>query len=98
MDEVTQQNAALVEAAAVAESLEDQARTLVRAVSMFRLSAGCSAALPVRSVPTTSPVCPSGPARPAPKAPVAVRCAKVRTRRWRMTWTMNGKSSKSAAP
>ncbi|MBK1716135.1 chemotaxis protein [Thiocystis violacea] len=38
MDEVTQQNAALVEeAAAAAESLEDQARTLTKAVSMFKL-------------------------------------------------------------
>ncbi|HNO86639.1 MAG TPA: methyl-accepting chemotaxis protein [Rhodocyclaceae bacterium] len=45
MDEVTQQNAALVEeAAAAAESLEDQARTLVRAVTMFRLAAGAPAA------------------------------------------------------
>ncbi len=41
MDEVTQQNAALVEeAAAAAESLEDQARSLVRSVAMFRLHAG----------------------------------------------------------
>ncbi|NML29181.1 methyl-accepting chemotaxis protein, partial [Zoogloea dura] len=40
MDEVTQQNAALVEeAAAAAESLEDQARSLVRSVAMFRLVA-----------------------------------------------------------
>ncbi|MDD3354052.1 methyl-accepting chemotaxis protein [Zoogloea sp.] len=47
MDEVTQQNAALVEqAAAAAESLEDQSRSLVRAVSMFRLS---DAGAPVRS-------------------------------------------------
>ena len=39
MDEVTQQNAALVEeAAAAAGTLEDQARTLVQAVSMFRVS------------------------------------------------------------
>ncbi|WP_301332245.1 methyl-accepting chemotaxis protein [Azonexus sp. R2A61] len=38
MDEVTQQNAALVEqAAAAAESLEEQAETLVRAVSVFRV-------------------------------------------------------------
>ena len=38
MDEVTQQNAALVEeAAAAAESLEDQARSLVGAVGTFRL-------------------------------------------------------------
>jgi methyl-accepting chemotaxis protein len=39
MDEVTQQNAALVEeAAAAAESLEEQAQGLVKAVGMFRLS------------------------------------------------------------
>ncbi|EXJ13543.1 Cache 3/Cache 2 fusion domain-containing protein [Imhoffiella purpurea] len=38
MDEVTQQNAALVEqAAAAAESLEDQSRTLMQSVSIFRL-------------------------------------------------------------
>ncbi|MDQ5906622.1 MAG: methyl-accepting chemotaxis protein [Pseudomonadota bacterium] len=41
MDEVTQQNAALVEeAAAAAESLEEQARSLLEAVSVFRLSEG----------------------------------------------------------
>jgi methyl-accepting chemotaxis protein len=41
MDEVTQQNAALVEeAAAAAESLEEQARGLVQAVGMFRLASG----------------------------------------------------------
>jgi len=41
MDEVTQQNAALVEeAAAAAESLEEQARTLQQAVSVFQLAAG----------------------------------------------------------
>ncbi|MDP2808755.1 MAG: hypothetical protein Q8O34_01255, partial [Rhodocyclaceae bacterium] len=39
MDEVTQQNAALVEeAAAAAESLEEQARSLVQSVGMFRLA------------------------------------------------------------
>ncbi|MGB4673768.1 MAG: chemotaxis protein, partial [Azovibrio sp.] len=38
MDEMTQQNAALVEeAAAAAESLEEQARSLAEAVSVFRL-------------------------------------------------------------
>ena len=41
MDEVTQQNAALVEeAAAAAESLEEQARGLVQAVGMFKLADG----------------------------------------------------------
>ena len=44
MDEVTQQNAALVEeAAAAAESLEEQARSLSDAVSVFRLSEGGAA-------------------------------------------------------
>jgi len=39
MDEVTQQNAALVEeAAAAAESLEEQARALVHSVAMFKLN------------------------------------------------------------
>lgn len=38
MDQVTQQNAALVEeAAAAAESLQDQARNLVQVVSVFKL-------------------------------------------------------------
>jgi len=41
MDEVTQQNAALVEeAAAAAESLEEQAQGLVTAIGMFRLDNG----------------------------------------------------------
>ena len=41
MDEVTQQNAALVEeAAAAAESLEEQARGLMQTVSMFKLVEG----------------------------------------------------------
>jgi hypothetical protein len=41
MDETTQQNAALVEqAAAAAESLEEQARNMMEAVSAFKLSAG----------------------------------------------------------
>ena len=38
MDEVTQQNAALVEqAAAAAESLEEQAQVLAQAVGVFRV-------------------------------------------------------------
>jgi methyl-accepting chemotaxis protein len=43
MDEVTQQNAALVEeAAAAAESLVDQAASLTEVVSVFKLSGGSS--------------------------------------------------------
>ncbi|MNR77789.1 Methyl-accepting chemotaxis protein III [compost metagenome] len=44
MDQVTQQNAALVEeAAAAAESLQDQARNLAQAVSVFQIGNGYSA-------------------------------------------------------
>jgi methyl-accepting chemotaxis protein len=39
MDDVTQQNAALVEqAAAAAESMEEQARNLAQAVAIFKLT------------------------------------------------------------
>jgi methyl-accepting chemotaxis protein len=45
MDDVTQQNAALVEeAAAAAESMQEQAQNLAQAVSVFRLQAGEQAA------------------------------------------------------
>ena len=45
MDETTQQNAALVEqAAAAAESMEEQANTLMEAVSMFKLNTVAGAA------------------------------------------------------
>ncbi len=60
MDEVTQQNAALVEeAAAAAESLEDQARSLVRSVAMFRLSASGAPVAP----PAAAPMVPDNVAR-----------------------------------
>ena len=46
MDEVTQQNAALVEeAAAAAESMQEQAQGLVAAVATFRLAHGAQACL-----------------------------------------------------
>jgi methyl-accepting chemotaxis protein len=49
MDEVTQQNAALVEqAAAAASSLEDQARRLSAAVAVFRTGNGSAASLAAR--------------------------------------------------
>ncbi|KAB2928587.1 MAG: PAS domain S-box protein [Dechloromonas sp.] len=54
MDEVTQQNAALVEqAAAAAESLEEQAHGLARAVSVFRV--GSEAALATARQPLPPP-------------------------------------------
>jgi methyl-accepting chemotaxis protein len=67
MDEVTQQNAALVEeAAAAAESLEEQSRSLVRAVAMFQLdtAGGALGAMP-QVVPDNVARLPERLARPA---------------------------------
>jgi methyl-accepting chemotaxis protein len=53
MDQVTQQNAALVEeASAAAQSLQEQAGSLVEAVSVFRLDAGAQA---IRIAPALVP-------------------------------------------
>lgn len=76
MDEVTQQNAALVEeAAAAAESLEDQARSLVRAVAMFRLQSGAQVtqAVPLVVEPGLASNVSRLPERPA--RPAVVRAA-----------------------
>jgi methyl-accepting chemotaxis protein len=58
MDEVTQQNAALVEeAAAAAASLQDQAANLAQIVSVFKVDAGATAKAPPKII--------AGAARPA---------------------------------
>src|SRR5262249_34875108 len=71
MDQVTQQNAALVEeAAASAKSLEDQAGALTRSVSVFKL-AGDAVATPAKAlggIVMNLPVSPSA-ARPASLSP-----------------------------
>ena len=81
MDQVTQQNAALVEeAAAAAQSLQDQAAGLARAAAGFKLNeSAASAPLPVRSAPAApQPV--RTRARPAaPAARLAVRKAPATT-------------------
>ncbi len=73
MDEVTQQNAALVEqAAAAAESLVDQAVVLMDTVSAFRLSGGSSYGArqtPARAITRSS--VPKFATRPATAAPSA---------------------------
>jgi methyl-accepting chemotaxis protein len=52
MDEVTQQNAALVEeAAAAAESLEEQAASLAQAVAVFHIEDGARAQRPAQAAP-----------------------------------------------
>lgn len=62
MDQVTQQNAALVEeSAAAAASLQNQASTLARIVSVFQLGAG-SAHRPAPAAPSLAPVTPRQPA------------------------------------
>ena len=71
MDQVTQQNAALVEeAAAAAGSMQEQAASLSRVVSVFRLADGSGAPLAVRpAVPAIERQAPSR----LPAAPVASR-------------------------
>ncbi|UVH61121.1 methyl-accepting chemotaxis protein [Variovorax paradoxus] len=66
MDQVTQQNAALVEeASAAAQSLQEQAGSLVQSVSIFKLGAGGAAERTAFTRITPIPK----PAKPAPKRP-----------------------------
>ncbi len=70
MDDVTQQNAALVEeAAAAAESLEDQAQAMVSTVSRFKLiDSGRAGAAPKKERrPASTAVAPAAKATPAAK-------------------------------
>ncbi|MEW6677369.1 MAG: methyl-accepting chemotaxis protein [Pseudomonadota bacterium] len=75
MDEMTQQNAALVEeAAAAAESLQDQASCLTQAVSVFKIQGGTGRVI----APGRPPVAPPARSQPAPTAsrsPGPVRAA-----------------------
>ena len=87
MDQVTQQNAALVEeSAAAASSLKSQAQRLVQAVAIFRLGhqgnapqqpgfqAPLPASVPMRAA-TASALAPAKPARAPASAPAPVRTA-----------------------
>jgi len=72
MDEVTQQNAALVEeAAAAAESLVEQAVTLMDTVNEFKLNGGNQVTNNRRA--SNSPMRSATPSRPAPARSVASR-------------------------
>ena len=72
MDEVTQQNAALVEeAAAASQSLQDQGRHLMDAVAFFQMEGAVTSAPNVRSVGKT--------AKLAQKRAPAVRVAQLKT-------------------
>ncbi|MEB2609098.1 methyl-accepting chemotaxis protein [Burkholderia cenocepacia] len=73
MDEVTQQNAALVEeAAAAAQSLEEQAARLRETAAVFQLDDEAARAGAVVAVARQAPRAPSAPAA-APAAPTAAR-------------------------
>jgi methyl-accepting chemotaxis protein len=73
LDQMTQQNAALVEqSAAAAESLKEQAQRLTASMQVFRLSgSGQAMVLPAPVAPRAAPVvaAPRPAARPAPAAP-----------------------------
>ncbi|WP_275591457.1 methyl-accepting chemotaxis protein [Flagellatimonas centrodinii] len=72
MDEVTQQNAALVEqASAAARSLEEQAGGLSESVGSFRLAVGGPSAPPPSSSKVTALPTPSRTASPAQRKPSA---------------------------
>jgi methyl-accepting chemotaxis protein len=82
MDEGTQQNAALVEqAAAAAQSLQDQAATLASLVSRFRIDAvqaQASAAAPMKAMPRPPAAAPALAKKPAAARPTAAAAsAKV---------------------
>ncbi|GGY83266.1 methyl-accepting chemotaxis protein [Pseudoduganella plicata] len=81
MDSMTQQNAALVEeAAAAAQSLQDQASELARVVSIFKLEAGeeravqAATAATVKQIPVVKPAIPAV-RTPAPRKAVAAPVA-----------------------
>jgi hypothetical protein len=76
MDEMTQQNAALVEeAAAAAESLREQAGKLAEAVSVFRID-GAQQAYAAAPLPVVREVV-EPPVRVAPVRSIASRPKKV---------------------
>ncbi|QNP83504.1 methyl-accepting chemotaxis protein [Achromobacter xylosoxidans] len=76
MDEVTQQNAALVEeAAAAAGSLQEQAQRLAEAVSVFKINAGEVIEVPAQQLASQR----AAPRMPAPSAPQAAAASKVST-------------------
>ncbi len=81
MDQVTQQNAALVEqSAAAAESLRQQARQMVEAVSFFQLAGGAPAA--AARVPATAPAPVRAAAAPRAAAQARPAAAPADTQAW----------------
>jgi hypothetical protein len=80
MDDATQQNAALVEeAAAAAESLQDQAGKLAEAVSVFKLEEGSYSAR--AELPVLKDVVAVKPVTPKRGKPVAAPAAVTRPKK-----------------
>ena len=86
LDQMTQQNSALVEeSTAAADSLREQALRLTEVVALFRVSGstahaaprGTPAALAPRPVPAPHASRPPAPRAPAPQRPTAVPKAKA---------------------
>nr|WP_255719415.1 Cache 3/Cache 2 fusion domain-containing protein [Pelomonas sp. P8] len=78
LDQMTQQNAALVEeSAAAAQSLKDQAHRLIEAVSVFRVSGSGSGPTPPAPARTRSPTLATArpPTPPAPKPAITAHVA-----------------------
>jgi methyl-accepting chemotaxis protein len=74
MDEVTQQNSALVEEnAATAKTLADQSTAMDERVAFFRLVQSAASGHAPRSAPARAPAAAPRRAGPAPKAPAAAR-------------------------
>ena len=84
MDQVTQQNASLVEeAAAAAESLQDQAGKLAELVSVFKLDARApSVAAPAAQARLATRLMAPAPAPACPATRLAPRAAAVREEEW----------------
>ena len=81
MDQVTQQNASLVEeAAAAAESLQEQAGKLAKLVSVFTLGGEAQASAPAVAAPVRRAIPATRLAAPAPRS--AARKAAVREEEW----------------
>ena len=95
MDEVTQQNAALVEeAAAAAGSLQEQAQRLAEAVSVFKINAGEVIEVPAQQLASQR----AAPRMPAPSAPQAAAASKVSTEPAKAEAPQTAEPAPKAAP
>jgi methyl-accepting chemotaxis protein-1 (serine sensor receptor) len=97
MDEVTQQNAALVEgASAAAQSMAGQAETLRGLVSVFRLNAADLGRVPRDVPPEKSEASTAVRRKPVPKATVS-RNTRASRKHYRQRYPIGNRSGASAA-